>query len=681
MRWSCWKGRHCPLPEPYAATPVASRAVPDGLGWRPTLEEAAATNVGRFMKEHGFSDFAKLRQQSIDKPEWFWDAFVRFCGIEFSKPYSKVLDTSQGIEWATWFSDGECNVAHDCVDKWADDDTWRDRIAISWEGEEGNIRSLSYAELRILTDRIAHGLAARGVGDGDAVGVFLPMLPETIATVMAVAKLGAIFLPVFSGYGAEAVAVRLNDAAAKVLVTADGTTRRGRLVPMKETADAAAALVETIETVVVIPRLGRADAPMTAGRDVTLDQLCDLGPGTPFEPLAVESEHPLFVAYTSGTTGKPKGAVHVHAGFLAKIAEEAGFQADCRSHVDGNGGAGDTLFWLTDLGWIMGPWQIFGTLAWGATVFCYDGTPDFPGPGRIWELVERHGITILGVSPTLIRSLMAHGNEPVDAHDLSSLRVLCSTGEPWNEGPWEWYFETIGKRRCPVINVSGGTEVGCFLAPHPVEPISPCSLGGPALGCAVDVVDDDCMPVRGKVGELVCRAPWPAMTRGMWNDPQRYIETYWSRWPGVWWHGDWASIDETGQWFLYGRSDDTINLAGKRLGPAEVETVLVEHGSVVEAAAVGLPHEVKGEMLVCYAVLDVNAMPTDDLRAELVARVSDRLGKSFRPSHVRFTKALPKTRSNKVMRRAIRAVALDEDPGDLSSLEEPGALEAIANWE
>jgi acetyl-CoA synthetase len=311
-------------------------------------------------------------------------------------------------------------------------------------------------------------------------------------------------------------------------------------------------------------------------------------------------------------------------------------------------------------------------------MFCYDGAPDYPGPDRLWAMVARHRISVLGVSPTLVRALMAHGDDPVAAHDLSSLRVLGSTGEPWNEGPWWWYFERIGGGRCPVINVSGGTEVGCFLAPHVVEPIAACSLGGPALGCAVDVVDDECRPVRGVVGELVCRRPWPAMTRGMWKEPDRYLETYWSRWPGVWWHGDWASIDADGRWFLHGRSDDTIKLAGKRLGPAEVESALVEHPNVVEAAAIGMPDEAKGERLECFVVLRPGTDPDEALRAELSDRVVSSLGKAFRPAAVRFTTALPKTRSNKVMRRSIRAVAMWEPPGDLSGLEDPAALDEIA---
>jgi acetyl-CoA synthetase len=638
--------------------------------WTPTPEVAAASNVGRFMAEHGFSDFEALRTRSVEDPAWFWDAFVRFAGIEFTTRYTQVVDTSRGIEWATWFTGGRVNLAHDCVDKWSERDDWKDRPAVVWEGEEGVTRTLSYAELRVLTDRIARGLAARGVGEGDAVGIFLPMIPETVATLMAVAKLGAIFLPIFSGYGADAVAVRLQDGNAKALVTADATLRRGKLLPMKETADAAVADVPSIETVVVVRRVGRDDVPMTAGRDLTLDELTALGNGEPLAATPLDSETPLFVAYTSGTTGRPKGAVHVHGGFLVKIAEEAGFQTDCTPD--------DVLFWLTDLGWIMGPWQIVGTLAWGATMFCFDGAPDFPGPDRLWSMVERHRITILGVSPTLVRALMAKGDEPVAEHDLSSLRVLGSTGEPWNEGPYRWFAERVGGGRCPIVNISGGTEVGaCFLAPHLVEPIEACSLGGPSLGCAVDVVDDDCNPVRGVVGELVCRNAWPGMTRGLWHDPDRYLETYWSRWPGVWWHGDWASIDERGQWFLHGRSDDTIKVAGKRLGPAEVETVLVEHPAVVEAAAVGLPDEVKGESLACYVVLGAGFEPGEALRGELRAHVADRLGKSFTPGTVRFTTGLPKTRSNKVMRRTIRAVALGQDAGDLSGLEDPGALDAI----
>jgi acetyl-CoA synthetase len=622
------------------------------------------------MAEHGVTDFDELVRRSIAEPEWFWDAIVRFLGIEFAVPYDRVLDSSDGIEWTKWFVGGRLNIAVTCVDRHADDPARRDQPAVVWEGEEGVTRTLTYAELRTLTDRFAAGLAARGVREGDAVGLFLPMIPETVAALLAVAKLGAFFLPIFSGYGAEAVALRLSDAGAVALITADGFTRRGKPVPMKETADAAVASVPSVHTVVVVPRLGRDDVPMKADRDL---MLADLLAGMPdrFDAAVVDSEHPLLVAYTSGTTGRPKGSVHVHGGFLAKIAEEVAFQMDLRP--------GEKLFWLTDIGWIMGPWEIIGTLANGGALVLYDGAPDHPGPDRLWALVERHRVDILGVSPTLVRALMAHGDKPVAAHDLSSLRVLGSTGEPWNEAPWQWFFETVGGGRCPVINISGGTEVGaCFLSPHVTQPIEPCSLGGPALGMAVDVFDEHGHSVRGEVGELVCTKAWPGMTRGMWRDPERYLETYWSRWPGVWWHGDWASIDEHGQWFLHGRSDDTIKVAGKRLGPAEVESVLVEHPAVVEAAAVGLPDEVKGESLWCYVVTAPDVDADDTLRDELRALVADRLGRAFTPSGIRFTGAIPKTRSAKVMRRAIRAVATGAEAGDLSGLEDPAALDAVA---
>ena len=463
--------------------------------WRPDAELLRTSNVSRFMAAEQIDGFPELVERSIDDPEWFWDAVVRFLGIRFSRPYDRVLDTSDGVPWAKWFVGGELNIATTCVDQWTGRDD-SDEPAVIWEGEDGATRALTWTELRDYTDALAQGLRARGVRKGDAVGLFLPMVPETVVALFAVAKLGAIFLPIFSGYGAEAVAVRLEDAAAVALDHGrrlhaarqgrgdEGNRRRSRRA------------VPSVHTVVVVPRLGR-EVAMQPERDVRFYDLADEAGEIAFEAEAVDSEHPLFVAYTSGTTGRPKGAVHVHAGFLAKIAEEVAFQTDLR--------AGERLFWLTDIGWIMGPWEIVGTLANHGTLVLYDGAPDYPAPDRLWAFVERHRVNVLGVSPTLIRALMANGGEPVRAHDRSSLRVLASTGEPWNEDPWHWYFDVVGEGRCPVINISGGTEVGaCFLSPHVVAPISACSLGGPALGMAVDVFDEQGHSVRGEVGELVC---------------------------------------------------------------------------------------------------------------------------------------------------------------------------------
>ena len=342
--------------------------------------------------------------------------------------------------------------------------------------------------------------------------------------------------------------------------------------------------------------------------------------------------------------------------------------------------ADDIVFWFTDMGWIMGPWEVVGANANGAAVFLYEGAPDHPSPDRIWAMIERHRVTILGLSPTLVRALIPHGDEHVARHDRSSLRVLGSTGEPWNPDPWLWYLKVVGEGRCPIINFSGGTEVGaCFLSPMVVMPLKPCTLGGPSLGMAIDVFDPDGKSLGpGHVGELVCTKPWPGMTRGIWGDPDRYLATYWSRWPDVWVHGDWTSIDEDGFWYLHGRSDDTLKIAGKRLGPAEVESLLASHSAVAESAAVGVPDAVKGEKVWCFVVLKPGAEPTEALRDELRAVVERGLGKSFRPDAVRFVSALPKTRSAKILRRAVRAAALGQDPGDLSSLENPAALEEVA---
>jgi acetyl-CoA synthetase len=635
--------------------------------WRPNEDYIERANVTRFMRSHGIDTYDELVRRSQDDIEWFWDAVIRDLGIEFFQPYRQVLDTTEGIPWAKWFVEGTINLAHVCLDTWAE--RTPDAVAVLWEGEDGHVRRISYGELRETADRLAHGLTSLGVGVGEAVGIFMPMAPETVAATLACAKIGAVYLPIFSGYAPDAVATRLNDARARVLITADGFLRRGQVVAMKEIADAAADASPGLERVITWRRLGRPDT-RRAARDVDWDELLEAQPPR-FDTLALPSEHPLFIAYTSGTTGRPKGSIHVHGGFTVKIAEEVAYQADLHPE--------ETLFWVTDLGWIMGPWEIVGAGAVGSTVFLYEGAPNFPEPDRLWAMIEDHRITTLGISPTLIRALIPAGDEWVERHDLSSLRILGSTGEPWNPEPYLWFLDKIGGGRCPVINLSGGTEIGaCFLSPLPITELKPTTLRGPALGMAIDVWGPDGAPVpRGDVGELVCTKPWPAMTRGVFGDPQRYLDTYWSRWPDVWVHGDWASIDEDGFWFLHGRSDDTMNIAGKRLGPAEVESALTDHSAVAESAAVGIPHEVKGESVWCFVITKPGHATDDALADELKSVVARHLGKAFRPDRIVFVDELPKTRSAKILRRAVRAAVQGQDPGDLSSLENPSALEKI----
>jgi acetyl-CoA synthetase len=629
--------------------------------WRPGEEWLREANVTRLMRRGGVSDLAELRSRALD-PEWLWPAVFEDLGIEFAAPYERVLDAADGPEWARWFPGARLNLAAACLDRWAE--ARPESEAIVWESERGERRELGWGELRSTSDALARGLRGLGVGAGDTVGLFLPMAPEAVAAFHACAKLGAIVVPLFSGYGAGAVAARVVDAGMKVLLTADGFPRAGKEVPMKEIADEAVEQAGTETKVVVWRRLGR-ECPERPG-DVEWASLLE-GGGEPFEALEVEPQHPLLLVYTSGTTGRPKGAVLTHAGLLASIAKDAAYHLDLRPE--------DTICWVTDIGWIMGPWTIISAGALGARLCLCEGGPTTPGPDRLWSLVEREAVTVLGVSPSLTRGLISAGAAP-KPDQVRSVRTIGATGEPMTPAPYRWLAETVGGGRCPIINISGGTEVGgAFLAPLPVQELKVSSLGGPALGMDVDIVDDDGDRVGpGEVGQLVCRAPWPSMTKGLWNDPERYLETYWSEFPGVWLHGDWASADADGQWFLHGRSDDTLNIAGQRIGPTEIEGALAEEPAVADAAAIPMPHEIKGEELWCF-VVPTPGHAVD--QARLADAVAGRVGKPFRPSRIVVVASLPRTRTGKIMRRVIKAIALDRDPGDLSSLEDETAIENV----
>ncbi len=636
--------------------------------WYPTPEYTDRAHLTRFMKQHGIPDYASLMQRSTEDIAWFTEAVLEYLGIEWYEPYTQVVDLSRGPQWPRWCVGAKMNIVHNLLDKYIGTAT-EQRPALIWEGEEGTTRTLTYGELYREVNRAANALRGLGLGKGDAIGLYMPMTPEIVIALLAIAKIGGVILPLFSGYGVEAVVTRLRGADAKALFVADGFYRRGKIVRLKAIADAAAAQVPTLQHMIVHRRVGLTDMAWQDERDHWWH---DLIPAQSDQAATevTDAEDLLMIIYTSGTTGRPKGAVHTHCGFPIKGAQDMAFGTDVHP--------GDRIWWMTDMGWMMGPWLVFGALLLGSTMFLYDGAPDYPEVDRVWALVERHRLTHLGLSPTYVRAIIPYGLEPVRRHDLSSLKFFASTGEPWNPEPWMWLFEQVGEGRRPIINYSGGTEIsGGILMGNPLLPLKPCAFSAACPGMDADVFDENGQPVREQVGELVIKKPWIGMTRGFWKDPERYLQTYWSRWPNVWVHGDFAFRDKDDQWYILGRSDDTIKVAGKRLGPAEVESIVVEHPAVLEAAAIGVPDEIKGQALVVFAVLAPGHEPSDALREELRAMVARAMGKPLAPKAVHFVEDLPKTRNAKVMRRMIRAAYLGQDPGDTSALVNPEAVEAI----
>jgi acetyl-CoA synthetase len=770
------------------------------IAWTPTPDVIERAQLTRFMRQVGLTTWDELYEFSIRDVEKFTEQVLRFLDIEFDPPYDRLMDVSEGVEFPRWFSTGfpqsrkdakeedglrqqesepgavatgsaanaerevrnaesaaeprrhesepgavatgshaGLNITTMCLDRWQTDEM-KDQLAVICEREDGKITSTSYAILLREVEYAASGLKALGFVEGDAIGIHLPMIVETVVALLAVNRIGAIAVPVFSGYGVEAIASRLNAVGAKGLFTCDGFTRRGKLFNAFEVAKEAVSLCPSVKKVFVANAGDSIDYLPDRTDDERFIEFDDLilwgeNPKSPsLEPTSAED--PLIILYTSGTTGKPKGIAHTHASFPIKAAQDMAFGTDV--------GRGTRICWYTDIGWMMGPWLIYGALINGATICIYDGAPDYPTPDRMWEFCATQKIEVLGISPTLVRALAAReeagatgtpascrregearksdsesvsqlpispdgddaGRMPAfQRHDLSSLRMFASTGEPWNPAPWWWLFKEVGNSKLPIINYSGGTEIaGGILMGNPLLPIKPCSFPAPCPGMDVDILDEEGNPVGpNQVGELVLRQPWIGMARGFWQERERYLDTYWRRFPNIWVHGDWAMRDKDGHWFILGRSDDTLKVAGKRVGPAEVESLLVAHPLVTEAAVIGVPDEKKGTAMVAFCVVKDEGgrmkdeaevpglksqvpddssfiLPPSSLEAELKALVAKDMGKPLAPSRIHFVSALPKTRNAKVMRRVIRAGYLGEDPGDLSALENPRTVQEIQRF-
>lgn len=639
----------------------------DDYTWVPTAAYTDGAKLPAFARRLGCADEQELLTRSNEDPEWFWNAAIADLGIRFGKPYDEVMDISDGLPWAKWCVGGTMNYTDAVLDRHRGTEIW-DREAIIWHGEDDTVRTLTYAELDRQVRELGAGLMALGVRPGDAVGVYMPILPETPIAFLAIARIGAIISPLFSGFGADAIVKRLNDCDAVAVITVDSARRRGADIAMKTVIDQAASEIPTLASIVVLQTTDNAP-PMQTGRDIYWTDLDTSG--ADFDPVQVDADQPAMIAYTSGTTGRPKGVVLTHCGMSIKGALDYAISFDLRPE--------DRLLWLADFGWVTGPWSMTGTLFTGAAFVLAEGTPDWPDKGRIWRVAAEHKATFFGIAPTAVRSLMRYGPEEVTKHDLSSIRILAATGEPWTEEAWHWFSEHVGGGRCPILNVCGGTEIGGgFVAGNVMTPQRACCFAAGMPGMGLDVVDNVGNPVGpGEVGELVLRQPSIGLSRGIWKDPDRYIETYWSMFPNLWRHGDWASRDEDGLWYVHGRSDDTIQVAGKRAGPAEIEGLVMATGKVVEAAAVALPDPIKGETVLIAAVLPDGAEGSDSLADELSGAVVTGLGKAFQPKRVLFVEDLPKTRSLKIMRRVIRALVLDENPGDLTALTNPDAIDAV----
>jgi acetyl-CoA synthetase len=640
--------------------------------WTPPPELVAGSNLTAFLRATHDADYDTLAARAEADPAWLMEEVFKFCDVRFYRRYDRMLDVSRGQAWARWCVGGTTNIVLNCIDRHRGTPVW-DQTFLVWEGEDHREqRSLTYRQLDREVGRLAQALSRLGIGPGDVVAIYMPNLPETFIAFFAILKLGAIVMPLFSGFGPTPIQTRLNHGAAKAVITADGTWRRGVAAPLKSVLDLALDHAPTVQHVVVVGRDNLAiDTPMREGRDHWWHDIV-AGHDGAIATAEMQAEDPAILLYTSGTTGEPKGCVWTQIGFIGSMVTRDII-------ICGDFKPSDRFFFLSDMGWMVGAMCACIPSFAGASLLIAEGTPDFPDTGRFWRLIQDHHVSYLGISPTIIRSLMRYGADEVERYDLGSLRITASGGEAWTAAPWLWFFEHVCKSKIPIINISGGTEVGgCIFMGTPNHPMNPGSFSRPALGVGADIVDagGNSLP-PGEVGELVLRHASIGLTKSLWKADARYLESYWSTLPDLWVHGDFAMRGLDGLYYILGRSDDTIKISGKRTGPAELEGILIDTGKVSEAAVFGIPHPVKGSAIVCACVpmpgVDIEAGVAEQLSAALVSG----MGASYRPERIIFVDDLPRTRNLKIMRRVLRAVLEDKDPGDLSALANPEAVERL----
>ena len=641
--------------------------------WEPTPEQKANCRLAQFCAKFGFLTLEALEERANSDPAWFWEEVLSDLEIEFSTPYSQVLDTSSGIQRPRWCVDGRMNIVQNCLDKWQRGDHFDPLVktAIVSEREDGSTEYLTYSQLQFQVCQGANALRQVGLGVGDVIGICMPMTGEAVVALLAILKVGGIVLPLFSGFGAAAMAARLDAGQAKGLIVSAEYQRNGKLVDLRPAIDEISSQVPSL---ILVLLEATEEEYLALDSSVVLHQWRGLRTAQPqtADNADTGADDPCMIIYTSGTTGPPKGILHAHCGFPLKAAQDMAHGFDV--------GFDDTVFWYTDLGWMMGPWVVLGTLLLGGRLVLYDGAPAFPRVDRLWELSARHAVTLLGITPTVARIAQGAGSSWLEGHDLSALRAIGSAGSAWDTNAWMWVFQNVLEARKPIFNYTGGTEVsGGIVGCTYMRGLKPCSFNMAMPGMYGDVVDEAGNSLIDEVGEFVVRQPWIGMARGFWRDEEdRYTATYWAEWPHLWKQGDLAARDSEGYWFVIGRSDDTMLIAAKRIGPGEYEEVLVGQPAVLEAAVVGVPDPVKGQMAVCFCVLQPGEEGTPTLRATLLDTVAQQLGKPLRPADLLFVPQLPKTRSSKLMRRLIQDIYLDRPLGDISNLDNEEALETLA---